>query len=34
LMPALGAACGRRGPYPTVLGRQPPPGGHHPTRQE
>ena len=27
-MPALGSTCGRRGPYPTVLGRPAPDAGH------
>jgi hypothetical protein len=28
-MPALGSACGRRGPYPTVLGRPAPSAQAH-----
>jgi hypothetical protein len=28
-MPALGSACGRRGPYPTVLGRPAPDAWAH-----
>ena len=29
MMPALGSTCGRRGAYPTVLGRPAPDAGVH-----